>query len=632
VPTTKSTSCSTPAARKGLGRSTQNASECAPADDGTASGAFRCCARYRAWRVIAQVSGTIMGACSSVARRPLAGHSVRTAEALRGGGRGAEVDFVVGTFSKSLGAIWWNRISAGRSARRLRIHVHRLLPPAVIASVIAALPAALDGQITRRARFSSNCLPDYYSGLRRGLRPGPEPNPIGAVKMPDRETATQFEARLLDEGIYVNLPCPPQRPASLSLIRQHQLGTQRRRRSIGRLHYDRGGHELGVSARAPSRTAMAAGSRAASADMQHDSRDRSCDRQRLPSDGSSTYPSSSMERQRGGFPSAHGTQAGLLAAGQRVLAPGAGGAILARASQQPAMWGGSARRKIPWRSEAARSRRPFRLPQAIDDRTFSRPSRHVEDFLKSRGVTRALRTLHPVDQRGDGLPSWRFRCTADAAHGALTPLMGAPGSRRWIIARKGRLRLFTRHGGSAFAVGARHCWSAAAGSVTMRRLNLSDYANEIRRMVDIYNDAWSGQLGVRAPDGARGRRDGQATAGALDERWSGLPSGRPSPSPSSSFCRMSMRPFGPRCRLFPSAGRSCCGASSSEGLKSARVPLMGVRRSLAGTMIGSAILCTNRCRPAAKCRVSISLDRAVVGYWRIIYPCAAFSNGSGARA
>jgi len=52
------------------------------------------------------------------------------------------------------------------------------------------------------------------------------------------------------------------------------------------------------------------------------------------------------------------------------------------------------------------------------------------------------------------------------------------------------------------------------GSVTMRRLNLSDYANEIRRMVDIYKRRVERQLGVRAPDGARGRRDGQATAGA----------------------------------------------------------------------------------------------------------------------
>ena len=32
-------------------------------------------------------------------------------------------------------------------------------------------------------------------------------------------------------------------------------------------------------------------------------------------------------------------------------------------------------------------------------------------------------------------------------------------------------------------------------SVTMRRLNFKDYSNEIRRIVDIYNDAWSGNWG-----------------------------------------------------------------------------------------------------------------------------------------
>jgi 8-amino-7-oxononanoate synthase len=55
--------------------------------------------------------------------------------------------------------------------------------------------------------------------VQAGFGVGPEPNPVVALKMPDKETAVRFWNRLIDRGIYANLALPPATPGSLSLIR-----------------------------------------------------------------------------------------------------------------------------------------------------------------------------------------------------------------------------------------------------------------------------------------------------------------------------------------------------------------------------------------------------------------------------
>ena len=135
----------------------------------------------------------------------------------------ADVDFVVGTFSKSLGAIGGFATSDLPDFDLLRIASRPYmftasLPPAVLASVTATLARiSSDPSLGERVRTNAQRL---YCGLERaGFALGPEPNPIVAVKMPDRETAVRFWNRLMDEGLYVNLALPPATPASLSLIR-----------------------------------------------------------------------------------------------------------------------------------------------------------------------------------------------------------------------------------------------------------------------------------------------------------------------------------------------------------------------------------------------------------------------------
>ena len=134
-----------------------------------------------------------------------------------------EVDFIVGTFSKSLGAIGGFAVSDLPDFDLLRITCRPYmftasLPPAVVGSVIAALSRiSTDESLGARVRFNSIRL---YRALKlAGFEVGPEPNAIVALKMTDKETAVRFWNRLIDRGVYANLALPPATPGSLSLIR-----------------------------------------------------------------------------------------------------------------------------------------------------------------------------------------------------------------------------------------------------------------------------------------------------------------------------------------------------------------------------------------------------------------------------
>jgi len=134
-----------------------------------------------------------------------------------------EVDFIVGTFSKSLGAIGGFVVSDLPDFDLLRIACRPYmftasLPPAVVGSVTAALSRiSTDESLGARVRFNSIRL--YRALNLAGFEVGPEPNAIVALKMTDKETAVRFWNRLLDRGVYANLALPPATPGSLSLIR-----------------------------------------------------------------------------------------------------------------------------------------------------------------------------------------------------------------------------------------------------------------------------------------------------------------------------------------------------------------------------------------------------------------------------
>ncbi len=134
-----------------------------------------------------------------------------------------DVDFVVGTFSESLGAIGGFAVSDLPDFDLLRVACRPYmftasLPPAVVASVMASLQrVSTDNLLGARVLANSRRL--YHGLAKAGFEVGPEPNPIVAIKIADRETAVRFWNSLIENGIYINLALPPATPGSQSLIR-----------------------------------------------------------------------------------------------------------------------------------------------------------------------------------------------------------------------------------------------------------------------------------------------------------------------------------------------------------------------------------------------------------------------------
>jgi RimJ/RimL family protein N-acetyltransferase len=129
-----------------------------------------------------------------------------------------------------------------------------------------------------------------------------------------------------------------------------------------------------------------------------------------------------------------------------------------------------------------------------------------------------------------------------------------------------------------------------AASVRIRQLDFSDYANEIRRMVDIFNDAWSGNWGFVPLTEAETAEMAKRMRILLDKRlvWFAELGGE-----AVGFIVVlpnvneAARDLGGR--LLPFGWAKLLWRLKVSGVKSSRVPLMGVRRRLAGTVIGSAI-------------------------------------------
>lgn len=135
----------------------------------------------------------------------------------------ADVDFIVGTFSKSLGATGGYCVSALPITQLLRYasrpYIFTASPcPSVIATVTRALQLIAQttqykDRLWRNAQF-------IYRGLEQlGFELGPELSPVVAVRGHDRAQVLAAWQRLLDAGVYVNLIVPPASPDGSSLLR-----------------------------------------------------------------------------------------------------------------------------------------------------------------------------------------------------------------------------------------------------------------------------------------------------------------------------------------------------------------------------------------------------------------------------
>jgi len=131
--------------------------------------------------------------------------------------------FIVGTFSKTLGAIGGYCVSNDPDFDVLRVTTRSYmftasLPPSIVASVRQAL-RVVKAHPELRTRLWAN-VHTLYEGLKaQGFVLGPEHGPVVGVHLPDKMLAIGFWRAMLDAGVYVNVAIPPATPNGVSLLR-----------------------------------------------------------------------------------------------------------------------------------------------------------------------------------------------------------------------------------------------------------------------------------------------------------------------------------------------------------------------------------------------------------------------------
>ena len=149
------------------------------------------------------------------------------------GGRGVaedqgvldDVDFVIGTFSKSVGTVGGFCVSNHPKFEILRLVCRPYvftasLPPSVVATAATSIRKLMHGG-DKRAHLWENSK-RLHAGLKAlGFQLGTdEPqSAIIAVIMPDLEKGAAMWEALLAGGLYVNLARPPATPAGMTLLR-----------------------------------------------------------------------------------------------------------------------------------------------------------------------------------------------------------------------------------------------------------------------------------------------------------------------------------------------------------------------------------------------------------------------------
>ena len=134
-----------------------------------------------------------------------------------------EVDFIIGTFSKSLGAIGGfcssnhQGLDFIRYASRPYIFTASL-SPATIASTRAAL-RVLMAEPSRRTVLWEHAHLLYTKLKAMGYSVGPEASPVIAVRAGDPAAAFHLWQGLLNQGVYVNMVLPPAPPDGGALLR-----------------------------------------------------------------------------------------------------------------------------------------------------------------------------------------------------------------------------------------------------------------------------------------------------------------------------------------------------------------------------------------------------------------------------
>ena len=136
-----------------------------------------------------------------------------------------QVDFVIGTFSKSVGTVGGFCVSNHPKFEILRLVCRPYvftasLPPSVVATAATSIRKLMHGG-AKRAHLWENSKRLHNGLTRLGFQLGTsEPqSAIVSVIMPDLERGAAMWEALLHHGLYVNLARPPATPAGMTLLR-----------------------------------------------------------------------------------------------------------------------------------------------------------------------------------------------------------------------------------------------------------------------------------------------------------------------------------------------------------------------------------------------------------------------------
>lgn len=133
------------------------------------------------------------------------------------------VDFIIGTFSKSLGTIGGfctshhPELNLIRYASRPYVFTASSSPSSIAATHKALQIMSSQPELKHQLWRHANYL--YQRLIELGFRLGPTPSPIIAIFCDNAEKAIAYWNRLLASGIYVNMVLPPATPDGSALLR-----------------------------------------------------------------------------------------------------------------------------------------------------------------------------------------------------------------------------------------------------------------------------------------------------------------------------------------------------------------------------------------------------------------------------
>jgi selenocysteine lyase/cysteine desulfurase len=136
-----------------------------------------------------------------------------------------DVDFVIGTFSKSVGTVGGFIVSNHPKFEVMRLVCRPYvftasLPPSVVATAATSIRKLMHAA-DKRAHLWKNSR-RLHKGLRDlgfNLATAEPESAIIAVILPDQQTTVLMWQALLEQGVYVNMARPPATPAGMYLLR-----------------------------------------------------------------------------------------------------------------------------------------------------------------------------------------------------------------------------------------------------------------------------------------------------------------------------------------------------------------------------------------------------------------------------